>query len=138
MRDAQALVLLIDDVSAIVEELLTFMNLHGIPAIGVSDLDEAMAALEGHPSIRVLACDVRLGRESGLNITSRIHAHAALQHRPFRYLFITGDQIRPDPSLMMPDHQVLTKPVQPRVLIDVLRELLGELEDSTQQGGGLS
>lgn len=136
MRDQQALVLLIDDVRAIVEELLTFMDLHGIPAVGVYDLDEAMAALEANPAIRVLACDVRLGRESGLSIVSRIRDHAQLQARPFSYLFITGDQLRHDPSLELPEHMVLTKPVQPRVLIDVLRDLLGQLEESTQQGDG--
>lgn len=135
MRKAEAQVLLIDDVKAIVEELLTFMELHGIPAIGVHDLDEAMAALEAHPSIGVLACDVRLGRDSGLSIIPRIRDHPQLRSRPFRYLFITGDQLRPDPALLMPDHMVLTKPVQPRVLIDVLHDLLGDPEILTQQGG---
>ncbi|MFD2138061.1 hypothetical protein ACFSLT_27635 [Novosphingobium resinovorum] len=53
--------MLIDDVSAIVEELLTFMALHDICAVGVEDLDQAMVMLERHASIRVLACDVRLG-----------------------------------------------------------------------------
>ncbi|WP_240198047.1 response regulator [Novosphingobium sp. P6W] len=126
--------MLIDDVTEIVEELLTFMELHGIPAVGVSDLDEAMAALEGNPAIRVLACDVRLGRESGLMIVSRIRDHAVLCQRPFNYLFITGDPLLQDPSLQMPDHMVLTKPVQPQILIDVLRDMLGELENSAQQG----
>ncbi|HUD27953.1 MAG TPA: response regulator [Novosphingobium sp.] len=136
MGNDEPLVLLIDDVNAIVEELLTFMDLHGISAVGVSDLDEAMNALEANPTIRVLACDVRLGRDSGLSIITRIRQHPALRLRSFRYLFITGDQLRPDPSLMMPDHLILTKPVQPQVLIDVLRDLLGELEDTTQQGDG--
>lgn len=136
MRDRQALVLLIDDVRAIVEELLTFMDLHGIPAIGVSDLDEAMAALEENPALCVLACDVRLGRESGLGIVPRIREHAELRNRPFRYLFITGDQIDQDSSLFMPEHHVLTKPVQPQILIDVLKELLGEIAGSTHQGDG--
>lgn len=136
MRERQALVLLIDDVRAIVEELLTFMNLHDIPAIGVSDLDEAIAALEANPAIRVLACDVRLGRESGLSIISRIRDHAELHTRSFRYLFITGDPVHQNSSLIMPEHQVLTKPVQPKVLITVLTELLGVTEASTQQGDG--
>ncbi|KMS51114.1 histidine kinase [Novosphingobium barchaimii LL02] len=136
MQSKQALVLLIDDVREIVEELLTFMELHGIPAVGVSDLDEAIAALEGNPAIRVLACDVRLGRESGLTIVSRIRNHTVLCQRPFNYMFITGDPLLQDPTLQMPDHMVLTKPVQPQILIDVLRDMLGELENSTQQGDG--
>jgi len=128
----QALVLLIDDVNAIVEELLTFMELHGIPAVGVSDLDQAMTALEAHPAIRVLACDVRLGRESGLSIVPRIRSHPQLSKRDFRYLFITGDQMRQDPGADMPGHRVLTKPVQPQTLISVLRELLGEPKEPMQ------
>lgn len=135
MRESSALVLLIDDVDAIVEELLTFMELHGIPAIGVSDLDEAVVALEAHPNVRVLACDVRLGRESGLSIVPRIRAHARLSARAFRYLFITGDQFHQDLPPEMPDHKVLTKPVQPQTLIGVLRELLEKPAEMTQQGG---
>jgi CheY-like chemotaxis protein len=135
MREGQALVLLIDDVREIVEELLTFMELHGIPAVGVSDLDEAIIALEANPSIRVLACDVRLGRESGLSIVPRIRYHPQLQERPFRYLFITGDPMRPDAMPAMPEHLVLTKPVQPQALIDVLRELLGDVAKPRQQEG---
>lgn len=135
MRDEQALVLLIDDVSAIVEELLTFMELHGIPAVGVHDLDEAVAALEANPAIRVLACDVRLGKESGLSIVSRIQEHAELQARPFRYLFITGDPLRLSSLPAQTDHLVLTKPVQPHILINVLRNLLSELEPAEQGAG---
>ncbi|MFC0204672.1 response regulator [Novosphingobium soli] len=134
MRADQALVLLIDDVRPIVEELLTFMELHGIPAVGVSDLDAAIAALEQNPAIRILACDVRLGRESGLSIVQRIQGHAQLRARPFRYLFITGDQMRQDALPDMPDHTVLTKPVQPQVLIDVLSEWLGERAQDPHKG----
>lgn len=131
MRDEQALVLLLDDVEAILEELLTFMELNGIAAVGVSDLDQAIAALVAHPTIRVLACDVRLGRESGLGIVTRIREHSALQPRSFRYLFISGDPIGPDTLPDMPDHTVLTKPVQPQELIAVLRDLVGDADAST-------
>jgi CheY-like chemotaxis protein len=100
------------------------MALHDICAVGVEDLDQAMVMLERHASIRVLACDVRLGGESGLSIVSRIRAHAELSEREFRYLFITGDQLRPDPDLALPHHLVLTKPVQPQLLISTLTAML--------------
>lgn len=135
MREKPALVLLIDDVSAIVEELLTFMELHGIPAVGVSDLDQAVAALEANRGIRVLACDVRLGRESGLSIIPRIREHEELKLRPFRYLFITGDQMSRDADEDIPDLMVLTKPVRPQALIEVLRELLDDPVASIRQKG---
>jgi len=137
MSNSSPLVLLIDDVTAIVEELLTFMELHGIPAVGVSDLDQAVAALEANSAIRVLACDVRLGQESGLSIVSRIREHALLCERDFRYLFITGDQLRADPALAMPEHQVLTKPVQPQLLIATLNELLGGVAETSENAGGV-
>lgn len=137
MGNDQALVLLIDDVNAIVEELLTFMALHDICAVGVADLDQAMAMLEQHPSIRVLACDVRLGNESGLSIVARIRAHAMLSQREFRYLFITGDQLRPDPELALPRHLVLTKPVQPQLLINTLNTMLADFGDLHANAEGL-
>lgn len=126
MGDNQAVVLLIDDVSAIVEELLTFMELNGIPAIGVSNLDQAMAALETHAGIRVLACDVRLGQESGLSIMDRVRDHGRLSQRKLQYLFITGDQIVADNDVIVRDYLVLTKPVQPQLLIVTLQQMLGD------------
>jgi len=137
MGNDQALVLLIDDIDAIVEELLTFMALRDICAVGVPDLDQAMAMLEQHASIRVLACDVRLGGESGLSIVSRIRDHVGLRERDFRYLFITGDQLRPDPDLDLPAHLVLTKPVQPQLLINTLNMMLGDFDEVYANEEGL-
>ncbi len=133
MSNNEAVVLLIDDVSAIVEELLTFMELHGIPAVGVSNLDQAIAALEAHPTIRVLACDVRLGHESGLSIVSRVQEHAMLGRRDFRFLFMTGDQITADVDAATPNYLILTKPVQPQLLIGALLQMLGEA--AVEEGG---
>lgn len=135
MSEKQAVVLLIDDVSAIVEELLTFMELHGIPAIGVGNLDQAVAALEAHPVIRVLVCDVRLGRESGFSIVSRLRDHVELSQRDFRFLFITGDQVKADPNMTMPEYMVLTKPVQPQLLIGTLHQMLGCVAKDSETGG---
>ncbi|WP_200844768.1 MULTISPECIES: response regulator [unclassified Novosphingobium] len=129
MGNEKAVVLLIDDDDAIVEEMLTFMGLHGVMAIGVSNLDDAMTALQANPSIRVLSCDVRLGRDSGLSIVTRIQEHATLRARPFRYLFLSGYQLLPAQLMMMLEHIVLTKPVRPQVLIDVLNDLLGAFEE---------
>lgn len=133
MDNKEARVLLVDDVSAILEELLTFMDLHHIPAIGVADLDQALQALINNPAIDVLACDVRLGRESGLSIIDRIEQSPDLRARPFQYLFISGDPLSRDPSLTMPEHHVLTKPVRPQMLIAMLRNMMGEAEEPAAQ-----
>lgn len=124
MSNNEAIVLVIDDVSAIIEELLTFMELHGIPALGVSDLDQAIAALELNSGIKLLACDVRLGRESGLSVVSRLRDHPSLSRRDFRFLFMTGDQIMADVDAITTDYMVMTKPVQPQLLMGTVQQML--------------
>ncbi len=118
-------VLIVDDVAAIVEELITLMRLNGIAAAGAADLKGALAALEREPTIRVISCDVRLDRESGLDILDRIMGHPVLCKREFQYLFVTGDQMQIDRLNPDPRVAVLSKPVQPSILIGTLKSMLG-------------
>lgn len=122
--DNAALVLVLDDVKPIVDELITLLQLHGIAAEGAETLDQGIAALERAPGIRVIACDVRLGRESGLDIGDRICAHPVLADRPFQYVFITGDPMGFDSLPRALPHSLLTKPVRPRDLIGLVKGLL--------------
>ena len=115
---------MLDDVRAIVDELITLLQLNGIAAVGAATLDEAMAALEATPSITVVACDVRLGIESGLTILPRIEAHPRLAGRVFHYIFITGDPMHPDCLPAAGERILLTKPVKPRALIDLVKRLI--------------
>lgn len=121
--------LVIDDVVAIVEELLTLMQLHGISAVGAVDLQGAIAVLEREPAIRAISCDVRLDRESGLDIVDCIAAHPTLRHRGFRYLFMTGDQMALDRLGPEPGRAVLSKPVRPAVLIETVQRMLAHADD---------
>ena len=115
-------VLVIDDVEEIVEELLGLLVLLDIPAAGAHSLDQAMGILHGQPTIRVIACDVRLKRESGLEIIDLVGGDSRLAARDLRYIFMTGDPMRSD---AIRAHPVLTKPVQPRELIRLLQSMLG-------------
>ena len=117
-------VLVIDNVEAIVEELLTLMALHRIPAAGAYDLDGALDVLKREPAIRAMSCHVRLDDESGLDLIARVENCGALRDREFRYLFVTGDQMQLDRLSSTSDLAVLSKPVQPRVLIDTLKRML--------------
>ena len=126
---AAAVVLVVDDVGAIVDELLTLLQLQGIVAIGGQTLAEAIALLENAPNIRVIACDVRLDGESGLDIVSRIGANEALAGRVFHYVFITGDPMHAEGLRVTAPHSVLTKPVQPRKLVELIRKLLADEGD---------
>jgi CheY-like chemotaxis protein len=117
-------VLVVDNVEEIVEELLTLMALHRIPAAGAYDLDGALKVLAREPGIRAISCDVRLDDESGLDIIARVENCPVLKGREFRYLFVTGDQMQLDRLSSTSDLAVLSKPVQPGVLIDTLKRML--------------
>lgn len=121
----QATVLFVDDVVEIVEELLTLMQLNGISARGAANLTEALDVLVQEPGIRVICCDVRLDRESGLDIVDRIASHVDLCRRTFRYLFVTGDQTQINRLKSTSEVAVLSKPVQPGVLMEALKRMLG-------------
>lgn len=120
-------VLVIDDVEEIVEELLGLLVLLDIPAVGAHSLDQAMRILHGHPTIRVIACDVRLKRESGLEIIDLVHADSGLSGRDLRYIFMTGDSMQSD---AIRAHPVLAKPVQPRELVRLLKAMLGRGDEA--------
>jgi CheY-like chemotaxis protein len=121
-------VIVIDDVEAIVEELLTLLQLHAIPAVGAANLPGAIEALERDPSIRVISCDVRLDRESGIDIIRQIKAHPSLSERHYRYLFVTGDEMQLDRLESCSGLEVLSKPVQPAVLMATVKQLLSAVD----------
>lgn len=125
MQAGSAVVLFVDDVDAIVEELLTLMMLHGIRSVGATDLDQAIKVLERETEVRVLCCDLRLAHESGLEIVGRVAKHPVLRIRNLQYLFVTGDKSIADTSSLVVEHQVLSKPVDPGMLVDKLKSMLG-------------
>lgn len=124
METGRPVALVVDDVADIVEELLILLIRHDIPAVGAASLDEALDALRREPGIRVISCDVRLDRERGTDIVSRIAECAELQTRDYRYLFMTGDPMQIDTLLSVPDWDVLSKPVSPDLLIRTLKRML--------------
>lgn len=126
MDKEKPLVLVIDNVSELVEELLTLMDLSGINTVGAHDLNEGIAILEAETSIRVISCDVRLDRESGLDIVERVASHPALRTRNLQYLFVTGDQMQLEQIGSQAVHAVLSKPVQPSLLVGTLRRMLAQ------------
>ena len=126
----EALVLIIDDVPEIVDELVTMLSLLDIPAIGAGSLAAAMAALESAPLLRAIACDVRLARESGLEILELIARHPHLSTRVYGFVFMTGDSMRPEVTLARKEYHLLSKPVQPRALIEILQRMLAAPDTS--------
>lgn len=121
-------VLVVDNVEAIVEELLTLLAINRIPAVGAHDLNTALDVLQREPTIRAISCDVRLDDESGLDLVARVESCQALRGRPLRYLFVTGDQMQVDHLNRSSNLAVLSKPVQPQVLVNAVRHMLSPEE----------
>lgn len=124
MLDRNAVVLVVDDILSILEELLTLLDLHDIPASGAQTLSEVTKALEQAPDIRVIVSDIRLRQESGLEIPQIIRDNAKLKNRSFKYIFVSGDTLQADQNMISDSHSFLTKPVKPRTLITLVSGLL--------------
>ena len=112
------LVLIVDDVPDIVEEMIHMLALLDLPAVGAGSIGAGLALLVEHPAVRVIVCDLRLPGENGADIAARVAAHPALQGRAVTFLFMSGDTERVETLAAAADHVVLTKPVDPPLLID--------------------
>ncbi len=119
------IILVVDDVSAIVEELIELLRLIDMPAVGATSIDAAIDRLEQHETIRVMVCDVHLHGENGFTIAQKVGQRGRLDGRDLRYVFVTGDT-------RLVEHgaggnsRMLAKPVRPRTLIETIGGLLVE------------
>jgi len=120
----QACVLVVDDILPIVEEMLTLLELNGIIATSACSLKEAEEALAEFRNISVVVCDVRLGKESGIDLMKHARANKAISARKLEYLFVTGDPTGIEQ--FQQDHRptVMTKPVRPKEFINLINYLL--------------
>jgi DNA-binding NtrC family response regulator len=122
---APPIILIIDDISEIVEEMIEMLALRDWPAIGARSIGEAVERLAGIPDIRIVISDVRVGHESGYGIIDRVE-RGGLARRNLSYIFMTGDL---DAIDALPDHgdaDVLIKPLDLRALI---RRVAAMLDD---------
>jgi CheY-like chemotaxis protein len=110
----------------IVEEMLTLLELRNIPATAASCLDEAVLTLQECHNISVIVCDVRLGKDSGLDLYERVKASNALSGRRFEYVFVTGDPMGVEHIPYGLNPAILTKPIRPGELIGLIGGLLGK------------
>ncbi len=122
----EPLILVVDDVPAIVEELTDMLSLMDLPASGADSIDAALDLLAANPGIRLVVSDVRLPRESGFQLVRRAGDDPRLAGRALRYIFMTGHLDLTDVADARHDGILLAKPVNPRHLIEKIRESLGE------------
>jgi CheY-like chemotaxis protein len=117
-------ILIVDDVSDIVEEMIQMLDLLDLAAVGAHSIDAAINQLRAHAAVRVVVCDLRLPGESGTSILKRIDADEALARRNIAYMFMTGDADQARMVASLSNGVVLTKPINPRTLIETIATLL--------------
>ena len=117
-------ILIVDDVVEIVEELLTMLELLGVPAAGAFSLNDALDALERFPSVRVICSDVRLGGDAGEDIVWRVGEHQHLAQRSLKFIFMTADVMRFGNEDKIVGCPVLMKPLKPADLIAAIGDVL--------------
>jgi DNA-binding NtrC family response regulator len=117
-------ILIIDDVSDIVEEMVEMLALMDLPAIGAGSIAKALPLLDEHRAIRLLICDLRLPCENGADLRERIAGFGGLEDRCFKIIFMSGDSERVEAMVAGPGQIVMTKPIHPSRLIQTILDCL--------------
>jgi CheY-like chemotaxis protein len=128
-------ILIIDDVTDIVDEMVQMLALLDLPAVGAGSLATGIAQLVRNPDVALLICDLRLRGENGADIRARIAETAGLEDRVFTIIFMSGDTERAEAIAIEPGNIVLTKPIEPSVLIDTVFACLGANLDGGANSG---
>lgn len=128
-------ILIIDDVADIVDEMIQMLALLDLPAVGARSVATGIARLGQNPDIRLLVCDLRLPGENGADIRARIAGTPGLEDRSLTIIFMSGDTDRLEAMTVEPGSMILTKPIDPSVLIDTIFACLGMDRDMGTTSG---
>jgi DNA-binding NtrC family response regulator len=120
----QPTILVVDDIADIVDEMVQMLELMDLTAVGASTVGAAIGQIDAHPDIRVVVSDLRLSGESGAEILTRVDADPALAGRALAFLFMTGDTDQARAMARRPNIAVMTKPIDPRKLINTITALV--------------
>ncbi|USI71707.1 response regulator [Sphingomonas morindae] len=85
----RANIVILEDESALREELVELVTLLGCDSIAAATGAEALAALHAHP-VSLLLCDLHLQRESGFELLRAIHRDSRFAGRRPRIVAMTG------------------------------------------------
>jgi CheY-like chemotaxis protein len=119
--EAVASVLVVDDHPTNIELLRCILEPHGYRISSASTIDEAVGRVRTDRPDLVLS-DVHLGGESGFDLWRRLQDDAELASVPFAFTTATATLLDAVPRSVT----VIRRPVEPRPLLDKIRELLTE------------
>lgn len=87
--DAPA-ILVVEDEQELAEEMAELFDSFGHVATCAGTVEQALAKLRAHPSLKGALIDLGLGTESGLEVIRRVAAEPALAARQLKFLVLSG------------------------------------------------
>ncbi len=117
--------LLLADDSATIQRVieLTFAD-EDIQVIAVEDGQQAIDRIKANPPDIVLA-DASMPKRDGYDVATFIKEDPALVHIPVVLLIVAGEPVDEDRARQVGCDAVLVKPLAPRAVVGLVRELLG-------------
>jgi len=129
MHQSDFTILVIDDQQVIVDLTTRILNDAGLPALGITDPDEALRLIESNPSISVLLSDVMMPKTTGPQLVRRAQR---IRRGGLRVLFMTGGF---HGVAFRQTDRILEKPWRPEELVDEVRRVLSDIPDHTVWDG---
>jgi len=116
----QSVILVVEDETDVRETVVEVLSENGLEIIAARDAEEALAAFEAHPEIRVLFTDVTMpGRLDGCDLASEIHAL-----RPDVKVVLTSGKNLPEDCDIPEGGIFVPKPYSPDAIARLIAHIL--------------
>jgi len=112
-------ILVVDDEPLIRINLADFFEDEGFQVFEAEDADAAIAILEANPSVRIVLTDVQMpGSMNGIKL-----AHFVRDRYPPTLLVVASGAVKPSPDELPTRTMFLTKPFDPRFVLEEIERL---------------
>ena len=118
-------ILVVDDEAPILNILKFNLAKAGYTVTTAVNGEEALVRMRGERPDLVL-CDVMMPKKTGFEVLDEAKADAELKAIPFVILTAKGQKADEDRGMGAGADRYLTKPFSPRIVIQTVKELLGE------------
>lgn len=118
-------ILVVDDEAPILNILKFNLTKGGYEVVTACDGEEALARLrESTPDL--VLCDVMMPKKTGFEVLAEVRADERFKALPFIILTAKGQKADEDRGMGIGADRYLTKPFSPRIVLQTIKEILGE------------
>lgn len=118
-------ILVVDDEAHILNILKFNLVKAGYAVVTATNGEEALERIRADRPDLVL-CDVMMPKKTGFEVCTEVKADGALRSIPFLLLTAKGQKADEDKGLEIGADAYLTKPFSPRIVLQRIKEILGE------------